>query len=65
MIKNRTIVIIGSHSIDLRKSNEKLPGRRGETSDVYDKIMLPMKFSDIEQGGLRIDLGIENVILPL
>ena len=45
-LKNCTIIVTGSHSIDLTKSDEKLPGRRGETSDKYDKIMLPMKFSE-------------------
>jgi len=43
---NCTVIVTSSHSIDLRKSSEKLPGRRGNTDDVYDKIMLPMKFSE-------------------
>ncbi|MGC1932333.1 MAG: DUF4143 domain-containing protein [Candidatus Nitrosopolaris sp.] len=41
-----TVIATGSHMIDLKMSNEKLPGRRGETIDSYDKIMLPMKFSE-------------------
>jgi predicted AAA+ superfamily ATPase len=43
---NCTIIVTSSHSIDLRKASERLPGRRGNTDDVYDKIMLPMKFSE-------------------
>ncbi len=45
-LENCTIVATGSHSIDLKMSNEKLPGRRGITDDAYDKIMPPMKFSE-------------------
>lgn len=43
---NCTIIVTSSHAIDLRRSSEKLSGRRGNTEDVYDKIMLPMKFSE-------------------
>ncbi len=46
LLKNCTVVVTGSHSIDLKRSNELLPGRKGETDSVYDKIMLPMKFSE-------------------
>ncbi|MEM3159349.1 MAG: ATP-binding protein [Nitrososphaera sp.] len=45
-LQNCTIVATGSHSIDLKMSNERLPGRRGITDDAYDKIMPPMKFSE-------------------
>ena len=45
-IKNCTVMATGSHSVDIRKAAERLPGRRGDVSDNYDKILLPMKFSE-------------------
>ncbi|MGA2877044.1 MAG: ATP-binding protein, partial [Nitrososphaerales archaeon] len=45
-LKNNTVVATGSHTIDIKSSTERLPGRRGITNDPYDKIMLPMKFSE-------------------
>jgi uncharacterized protein len=41
-----TVLITGSHALDIKRSTEKLPGRRGLTNDTYDKILLPMKFSE-------------------
>jgi len=45
-LKNFTVVVSGSHTIDLKKSLENLTGRRGKTNDAYDKVLLPMKFSE-------------------
>ena len=45
-IKNCTVVATGSQAIDLKGSAERLPGRRGDIDDSYDKILLPMKFSE-------------------
>jgi len=45
-LKNCTVIATGSHTVDLKLSTEKLPGRRGDTNDALDKIMLPMKFSE-------------------
>jgi len=45
-LENCTVIATGSHSVDLKLSTEKLPGRRGDTDDALDKIMLPMKFSE-------------------
>lgn len=45
-LKNTTILCLGSHSVDLKDASERLPGRRGETDDTYDKILFPMKFSE-------------------
>jgi predicted AAA+ superfamily ATPase len=45
-LKNCTVVATGSHTVDLRMATERLPGRKGITDDAYDKIMLPMKFSE-------------------
>jgi len=44
---NSTIVLTGSHSMDLKHSAERMPGRRGGVEDdPLDKILLPMKFSE-------------------
>lgn len=45
-LKNCTLLATGSHTIDIKQSTERLPNRRGKTKDPYDKIMLPMKFSE-------------------
>lgn len=49
-LRNCTIVLTGSHNIDLRKASETLAGRRGEVHKLKDrlpdKILLPMKFSE-------------------
>ena len=49
-LKNCTVVLTGSHSIDLKKSTETLSGRRGEVHKLKyrtpDKLMLPCKFSE-------------------
>ena len=46
MLRNTTVIMTGSHSLDIRKAAERLPGRRGEVRGVMDKIFLPMKFSE-------------------
>jgi len=44
---NCSIVVTGSHSMDLKHSTELMPGRRGgNESNPLDKILLPMKFSE-------------------
>ena len=45
-LKNCTIIATGSHSIDLRHATEKLPGRRGKTTQPLDKIMPTITFSE-------------------
>ncbi|MCQ1535701.1 ATP-binding protein [Methanosarcina sp. KYL-1] len=45
-LKNSTVVLTGSHSIDIKNSIERLPGRRGEGEGTLDKIFFPMKFSE-------------------
>jgi predicted AAA+ superfamily ATPase len=42
----KTLILTGSHTLDIKKASEKLPGRRGLVSDTLDKIMLPMKFAE-------------------
>lgn len=57
-LKNCTIIATGSHSIDLKHATEKLPGRRGQTSDPLDKIMPTMKFSEYVES-IDEDLRVE------
>lgn len=45
-LTNCTVVVTGSNTMDIKTSTEKLPGRRGITNSVLDKIMIPMKFSE-------------------
>lgn len=45
-LTSTTLILTGSHTLDIKKASEKLPGRRGQTDDVLDKIMLPMKFAE-------------------
>ncbi len=49
-LKKCTLVLTGSHSIDLRKATETLARRRGEVEKLKDqtpdKILLPAKFSE-------------------
>ena len=42
-----TVVMTGSHNLDIRRAAERLPGRRGDSaSPSWDKILVPMKFSE-------------------
>ena len=46
-LKNCTVVTTGSHSIDLRRATELLPGRRGlPVNETLDKVLMPMKFGE-------------------
>jgi predicted AAA+ superfamily ATPase len=49
-LKKCTLILTGSHSIDLRKATETLARRRGEVEKLKDqtpdKILLPPKFSE-------------------
>lgn len=45
-LKDCTVVATGSQALNIKKDTERLPGRRGTTSDNYDKILLPMKFAE-------------------
>lgn len=46
LLANTTLMLSGSHSLDLRVSAEQLPGRRGEATSTPDLIFLPMKFAE-------------------
>jgi predicted AAA+ superfamily ATPase len=60
-LRNCSVIVTGSHSIDMQRSTEMLPGRRGDISedDTYDKILLPMKFSEYVS---LIDSDLEDLI---
>lgn len=49
-LKDCTVLLTGSHSIDLRKATESLARRRGDVNKLKDKlpdkVLLPMKFSE-------------------
>ena len=59
MISNSTVLATGSDAIDLQKSIERLPGRRGSTTEPYDKILLPLKFAEY---ACEVDPGIRKVV---
>lgn len=44
-LENCTLLLTGSHSIDIKESGEMLPGRRGEEANK-NKILTPMKFAE-------------------
>ncbi len=46
LLENCSVILTGSHSLDIRNASERLPGRRGSVKDVLDKILLPMKFTE-------------------
>jgi len=45
-LRNTTIILSGSHSLDLRVSAEQLPGRRGEPESNPDLVFVPLKFAE-------------------
>ncbi len=46
-LANCTVIVTGSHSMDLKQATELMPGRRGgDDQGTLDKILLPMKFSE-------------------
>lgn len=45
-LASTTVILTGSHNLDIKTASERLPGRRGLTEDALDKIMLPMKFAE-------------------
>lgn len=49
ILKNISVILTGSHSIDIKRSIERLPGRRGEGDEPLDKILLPMKFAEFAE----------------
>ena len=58
-IANSTVMATGSDAMDLQRSIERLPGRRGSTTESYDKILLPLKFAEY---ACAIDSGIREIV---
>jgi len=46
LLRNNFILVCGSHSMDVIRGIEFLPGRRGEYEETPDYVMLPMSFID-------------------
>ncbi len=44
-LENITLILTGSHSIDIKHASEKLPGRRGDAA-THNLVLVPMKFSE-------------------
>jgi|GEM_PF-260027 len=66
--KNCTVIFTGSHSIDLRKTSEKLSGRRGDVAKLRyqdpDRTLLQAKFSEyVETLDKEISTEVENLKL--
>lgn len=53
---NTTVLVTGSHMLDLKNAAERLPGRRGIVEDGHDKTLLPMSFREYVSA-LNPDLG--------
>lgn len=66
ILKNSTVFLTGSSSIQLKKSGEFMPGRRGKGKDIY---FLPIKFReflslkgiDIKKKGLKTLIKIDRL----
>jgi predicted AAA+ superfamily ATPase len=64
LLENCTVILTGSHSLDIRNASERLPGRRGNVADVLDKILVPMKFVEyVENRNPKLYTAIRNMDL--
>ncbi len=46
-LENCSLLLTGSHSMDIKQSTELMPGRRGgKENESLDKILVPMKFAE-------------------
>ncbi len=45
-VENCTILATGSQAAGILRGAERLPGRRGRTTDPYDRVLAPMKFCE-------------------
>ncbi|MDE1765832.1 MAG: ATP-binding protein [Thaumarchaeota archaeon] len=58
-LPNCTLLASGSHAINIKTGTELLPGRKGKIEDNYDKVLIPMKFSEY---ATLLDKGIKNMV---
>lgn len=56
-LDNASIILTGSHAIDVKKSGEMLPGRRGKSGPL-NKILVPMKFAEF------LEVAKSNIPIP-
>lgn len=56
VLENCTVLATGSQAPKLLRAAELLPGRRGRTSDPYDRLLLPMKFAEFV-GSRNMDIA--------
>jgi predicted AAA+ superfamily ATPase len=61
-LENTSTILTGSHTLDIKKAYEKLPGRRGQKEETLDKIMLPMKFAEYAE---TLNEDVRNTIREL
>ena len=45
-LKNCTVLATGSQAVNILNAAERLPGRKGRTTDPYDNLLTPIKFSE-------------------
>jgi len=45
MLRNATVIVTGSHAIDIKRGAERMPGRRGKKTGL-DLLLLPMSFRE-------------------
>lgn len=60
MLKNCTVLATGSRAARILDAKERLPGRRGITSDPYDRLLVPMKFAEFVE---NVDERVARFIL--
>lgn len=59
-LKNATVMVIGSHTLDVKNAAELLPGRRGEVSGGHRKTLRPMSFLEYVS---VLDPGLGNSVI--
>ena len=62
LLKNCTVIATGSHTIDLTRSAERLPGRRGRLNEAMDKVMYPLSFLEYI---MLADVALAEKIAPV
>jgi hypothetical protein len=61
-LRGSTVILTGSHTLDIRRSAERLPGRRGEGGGPLDVRMFPMSFAEYIA---TVDPGLAKALAPL
>lgn len=61
-LKGCTVIGTGSSTIDLARSAERLPGRRGRLNEAMDKVMHPLSFLEYV---MMVDKALSEKIAPV